>query len=81
MTNPQDDISRRLRPAREAAGVSTAAVAAACAVKERTVERWERGEIDIPASRLAQYARALGTTVDRLLRARVVRRSKVMTRI
>lgn len=56
----------RLREAREAAGLSRPAIAAAVSRCEASVARWEKGEHRPPEGVLVQIAHVLGVSLSQL---------------
>lgn len=59
-------VGTRLRADREALGVSQSQLAKALGVGQDLLSRWENGDRDVPASKVATVARLLGVTVARL---------------
>jgi transcriptional regulator with XRE-family HTH domain len=57
-----------LRQLRADEGLTQAEAAARIGVNKKTVERWEAGKHEPPASELAVYVKALGGEVKELLR-------------
>ncbi len=60
----QQPIGKRLAGARMTAGRQIEWVAAELGVGANTVRRWESGEIDMPAQRIADYARLFGLSME-----------------
>jgi transcriptional regulator with XRE-family HTH domain len=63
-----ETVAPYLREIRIAAGLTQGEAADRVGVHSKTVERWEAGKHEPPASELAAYVRALGGEVDRLMR-------------
>jgi ribosome-binding protein aMBF1 (putative translation factor) len=63
----EEGIATPLQSAREAKGLSRAALAVALEVGEHQVRRWETGEKLIPSKHLEVLTDLLGVTADHLL--------------
>ena len=59
-------LGNSIRQKREKAGISQEAAARQVGVSLVTWGRWERGEIDVPSSRIPEIAEALGTSPSAL---------------
>lgn len=55
-------LGENIRLAREAMGLSQEAAARKIGVSLVTWNRWERGHVDIPSSRIPEIAEVLGTS-------------------
>ena len=66
-------LGGRLRAARERAGLTRSQVAARIteetgqSLESRSIWRWETGRVDVPMSRLYQFARAVGCDASELM--------------
>jgi quercetin dioxygenase-like cupin family protein/DNA-binding transcriptional regulator YiaG len=67
MNSKREEIASRLAVARECSGISPEAAAAAAGVDAATLESWESGAADIPASALTSLAAILKTDLTELL--------------
>lgn len=61
-------VAPYLKQIRIDAGLTQMEAAERVGIHSKTVERWEAGKHEPPASELAAYVKALGGEVDRLLR-------------
>lgn len=61
-------VAPYLKTVRLAAGLTQTEAADRVGISPKTVERWEAGKHEPPASELAVYVRAIGGEVERLLR-------------
>lgn len=67
MNSTREEIASRLAVARECSGRSLDEVASALGVDAATLEKWESGAIDVPASALTSLASILETDLTVLL--------------
>lgn len=70
------DVGARFKAAREAAGLSQAALAEILEVREGDLYRWEHGKNLPQAHRLPAIAAALGVTLDALFGIEPAKRSR-----
>lgn len=61
-------VAPYLRQIRQDAGLTQSEAADRVGIHSKTVERWEAGKHEPPASELAAYVKALGGEVGRLMR-------------